>query len=86
LEELVLNDLLGPAGGAAEEVTEQSVATVTWSGCSHPLDRTFRPNSLTNWLKAASEQSKMAARNTPGRRPRRCPVVLQNSIHPLFKS
>ncbi len=46
LEELVLNDLLGPAGGPAEEVTEQSVRDRYLVGMLAPTRQNLSPEEF----------------------------------------
>jgi hypothetical protein len=46
LEELVLNDLLGPAGGAAEEITEQSVRDRYLVGMLAPTRQNLSPEQF----------------------------------------
>jgi len=48
LEEMVLKDLLGPAGGPTEIVTERNVRDATSSACSHPKGRPRCPMTTTN--------------------------------------
>jgi hypothetical protein len=72
LEQMVLKDLLGPAGGPEEEIDEQSVRDRYLVGMLAPKRQELSPEEFDELTQGGSGPVEDGRRKSPLRAPRRC--------------